>query len=85
MPLWEHYGEYFLEEVEFARANNSQGAVCHGEPGENMFDMAFGCVETDDQALGDLLVGKALGQQREHFSLASTQGIKLCLEDRCLS
>ena len=65
-----------LEQVEFVGTRERLGAIGGHEFGQEMFDMAFGRVVTNDQVIRDLLIGKAFCQQREHFLFTRTQGIK---------
>jgi hypothetical protein len=52
-----YMNEIILQQVKFARPCNGLGAIGHGKPGEDVFDMALGRVETDHQAVSDLLIG----------------------------
>lgn len=46
----------WLEQMEFAGAGYSLGAVGRIEFGEDIFDVAFSRVEADNQAISDLLI-----------------------------
>lgn len=72
----------FLEQMEFAGASNGLGAIGHGEPGENVFDVELDRVQADHQLIRDLLIGIASREQVQHFQFARTEwideGLVLC-------
>ena len=65
----------FLEQMEFAGASNGLGAISHGEPGENVFDVELDRVQADHQLIRDLLIGIASREQVQHFQFARTEWI----------
>ena len=48
---------------------NRLGAMAHTHFAVDIGDMAFYCPQADDQSIGDLLVGKAIDDELEHFKL----------------
>ena len=62
-----------LQQLERARLCDRLGAALHRQLAENIRDMLLGSAQANDQALGDLVVGGAIGEQPQHLQLARGQ------------
>src|SRR5215471_11806648 len=61
------------EDVQRTRTDHGPGAIRGAQFRQEMLDMEFDGVQAEQQVLGDLLVGEALGHQLQDIPLPCTQ------------
>ena len=65
----------YLQDFHFLGDGNRLGAVSDLQPGVNVLDVRFDCVQRDKQFIGDFLVGHAARHQAQHFQFTIAEWI----------